>query len=79
MSLVGPRPIMVQQKSLYPGHRYYEMRPGLTGFWQICNRNHCRFAGRARYDNAYFHSMSLKTDLVVIWRTLGVVLRATGY
>jgi lipopolysaccharide/colanic/teichoic acid biosynthesis glycosyltransferase len=78
MSLVGPRPIMVQQKTLYPGQRYYEMRPGLTGFWQIGNRNRCRFAGRARYDNAYFNSMSLLTDLVVIWRTLGVVLRATG-
>jgi lipopolysaccharide/colanic/teichoic acid biosynthesis glycosyltransferase len=79
MSLVGPRPIMVQQRTLYPGHRYYEMRPGITGFWQICNRNQCRFTGRARYDNAYFNSMSLWTDLVVIWRTFGVVLRGTGY
>ena len=79
MSLVGPRPIMVQQQDLYPGHRYYEMRPGLTGFWQICDRNHCRFAGRARYDNAYFQSMSLRTDVVVIWRTISVVLRGTGY
>lgn len=79
MSLVGPRPIMVEQKSLYPGHRYYEMRPGLTGFWQICDRNHCRFAGRARYDNAYFSAMSLRTDMVVLWRTIGVVMRGTGY
>lgn len=79
MSLVGPRPMMVNQKSLYPGRRYYEMRPGLTGFWQISNRNHCRFAGRARYDNAYFNAMSFRTDVAVIWRTLGVVLRGTGY
>jgi lipopolysaccharide/colanic/teichoic acid biosynthesis glycosyltransferase len=79
MSLVGPRPIMVQQKDLYPGNRYYAMRPGLTGFWQICDRNRCRFAGRARYDNAYYNAMSLRTDLVVLWRTLGVVVRRTGY
>ncbi|MDG4649605.1 sugar transferase [Roseibacterium sp. SDUM158017] len=79
MSLVGPRPMMVNQKSLYPGQRYYDMRPGLTGFWQISNRNHCRFAGRARYDNAYFNAMSLRTDVAVIWRTIGVVLRGTGY
>jgi lipopolysaccharide/colanic/teichoic acid biosynthesis glycosyltransferase len=79
MSLVGPRPIMVQQKTLYPGHRYYEMRPGLTGFWQISNRNRCPFAGRARYDNAYFKGMSFWTDMVVIGRTVGVVLRGTGY
>lgn len=79
MSLVGPRPMMVNQKDLYPGDAYYEMRPGLTGFWQISNRNHCRFIGRARYDNAYYGSMSLSTDLAVIWRTIGVVLRGTGY
>lgn len=78
MSLVGPRPMMVCQKMLYPGSLYYEMRPGLTGFWQISNRNNCRFAGRARYDNAYFKSMSLRTDLVVILRTVRVVLRGTG-
>jgi lipopolysaccharide/colanic/teichoic acid biosynthesis glycosyltransferase len=78
MSLVGPRPIMVQQQTLYPGIRYYRMRPGMTGFWQICDRNRCRFTGRARYDNAYFKSMSLWTDLVVLWRTMGVVLRGTG-
>lgn len=79
MSLVGPRPMMVNQKTLYPGRCYYEMRPGLTGFWQISSRNHCQFAGRARYDNAYFKAMSLRTDIIVIWRTLGVVLRGTGY
>lgn len=79
MSLVGPRPMMVSQKSLYPGVRYYRMRPGLTGFWQISNRNHCRFTGRVRYDNAYYGSMSLGTDIVVILRTIGVVLRGTGY
>jgi len=79
MSLVGPRPMMVCQKPLYPGQRYYDLRPGLTGFWQISNRNHCRFVDRARYDNAYGASMSLGTDAAVIWRTLGVVLRGTGY
>jgi lipopolysaccharide/colanic/teichoic acid biosynthesis glycosyltransferase len=79
MSLVGPRPMMVCQKALYQGRRYFEMRPGLTGFWQISNRNHCRFVGRVRYDNAYFNAMSLRTDLAVLWRTVGVVLRGTGY
>jgi lipopolysaccharide/colanic/teichoic acid biosynthesis glycosyltransferase len=71
--------MMVCQKQIYPGRSYYEMRPGLTGFWQISNRNHCRFAGRARYDNAYFKVMSLPTDLAVLWRTVGVVVRGTGY
>jgi lipopolysaccharide/colanic/teichoic acid biosynthesis glycosyltransferase len=79
MSLVGPRPMMVCQKALYPGQRYYDMRPGLTGLWQISSRNHCRFADRARYDNVYHAVMSLRTDVAVIWRTVGVVLRGTGY
>jgi exopolysaccharide production protein ExoY len=79
MSLVGPRPIMVNQKALYPGGYYYAMRPGLTGFWQISDRNECRFVDRVRYDNAYFAAMSFKTDVVVLWRTVGVVLRGTGY
>jgi lipopolysaccharide/colanic/teichoic acid biosynthesis glycosyltransferase len=79
MSLVGPRPIMVCQKALYPGRHYYDMQPGLTGFWQISNRNECRFVHRARYDNAYHRAMSLGTDIVVIFRTIGVVLRGTGY
>nr|WP_254656354.1 sugar transferase [Jannaschia sp. CCS1] len=79
MSIVGPRPMMVSQRGLYPGRSYYDMRPGMTGFWQISNRNQCRFAYRARYDNAYFNSMSLRTDLSVIWRTVGVIARGTGY
>jgi lipopolysaccharide/colanic/teichoic acid biosynthesis glycosyltransferase len=79
MSLVGPRPIMVNQKALYPGDRYYRMRPGLTGFWQISDRNECRFVDRVRFDNAYYWAVSFKTDLIVLWRTVGVVLRGTGY
>jgi len=78
MSLVGPRPMMVCQMSLYPGWHYYEMRPGLTGFWQVSSRNNCRFVGRARYDAAYFRTMSLKTDMFVMLRTVRVVLRGTG-
>jgi lipopolysaccharide/colanic/teichoic acid biosynthesis glycosyltransferase len=79
MSLVGPRPIMVSQKSLYPGDRYYDMRPGLTGFWQISDRNECAFAERARFDDAYHRVMSLRTDAQVLLRTVGVVVRGTGY
>lgn len=79
MSIVGPRPFMVDQKPLYHGRRYYEMRPGLTGFWQISDRNQCNFAQRAHFDTAYHRAMSLRTDLTVIFRTVSVVLRGTGY
>lgn len=79
MSLVGPRPMMVSQQDLYEGDSYYEMRPGLTGLWQISARNESRFSDRVRFDNTYAATMSFTTDLTVLMRTVGVVLRGTGY
>ena len=79
MSLVGPRPMMPQQAELYPGRDYYRLRPGLTGFWQISDRNQTSFAARAAYDAQYCRRMSLLTDLLVLFATVWVVLRGTGY
>jgi len=78
MSLVGPRPMMVHQDDLYPGTAYYDMRPGITGFWQTSDRNTTSFAARSAYDDSYAEQMSLKTDLVTLWRTVAVVVRGTG-
>jgi exopolysaccharide production protein ExoY len=79
MSLVGPRPMMPAQAALYPGHDYYALRPGLTGFWQISSRNETTFAGRAAYDSDYARRLSLFTDVMVLLATVRVVLRGTGY
>jgi len=79
MSVVGPRPMMVSQKVLYTGRAYYELRPGITGLWQVSDRNEGEFAGRAIYDDLYDRTLSLGTDLRVLMRTVLVVLRATGY
>ena len=79
MSVVGPRPMMPHQRSLYLGRAYYDLRPGLTGPWQVSDRNHCTFAKRAEYDERYDGALSLATDLGLIFRTVGVVLRGTGY
>lgn len=78
MSIVGPRPMMPSQKALYPGVAYYAMRPGITGFWQISVRNESSFAERVQFDARYFRDLSFATDLRVILRTFGVVLRGTG-
>ena len=78
MSLVGPRPMLPEQQALYPGSSYYDLRPGLTGLWQVSERNQSTFASRALYDDSYDRSISLRTDALVVWRTIGVVLRATG-
>ena len=79
MSLVGPRPMMPAQAKLYPGRAYYALRPGLTGFWQISDRNETSFAGRAAYDTEYARRLSFLTDFLVLVATVRVVLRGTGY
>jgi len=78
MSLVGPRPMMVQQKGLYHGRAYFKLSPGITGLWQISDRNECDFVDRVRYDDAYGQSVSLITDLRILFKTVAVVLRGTG-
>ncbi|RYH01294.1 sugar transferase [Salipiger sp. IMCC34102] len=78
MSVVGPRPMMAGQEVLYPGRSYYALYPGVTGSWQVSDRNATSFAARAAYDDAYARSVSFRTDLAVIHKTVRVVLRATG-
>lgn len=79
MSLVGPRPMMVDQEALYPGHAYFELRPGITGLWQISDRNESSFADRAGFDSRYLASLSFSNDLSILLRTVNVVIRGTGY
>ncbi len=78
MSLVGPRPMMPDQQNLYPGLAYYDLRPGLTGLWQISERNNTAFASRAGFDDRYASNMSMYKDLQIMLRTVGVVMKATG-
>jgi len=79
MSLVGPRPMMLGQESLYPGTTYFQLRPGLTGLWQISDRNDTSFAERASFDNRYYSAVSFSKDLSILLRTVNVVIRGTGY
>lgn len=79
MSLVGPRPMMISQQALYPGTDYYDLLPGITGSWQVSDRNASTFAERATFDTAYNADLSLSEDLRILKETVFVVLRATGY
>ena len=78
MSLIGPRPMMVEQKSLYPGTAYYALRPGISGSWQVSDRNESSFADRAKFDTDYHNTLSFRTDLRIFFCTFGVILRGTG-
>lgn len=82
MSLVGPRPFMPDQDALYReagGLHYYDMNPGLTGAWQVSSRNGSSFVSRVDYDDAYFHQLSFRTDMNILLKTFGVVLKCTGH
>lgn len=80
MSLVGPRPCMTRQRSLYGQHwsQYCEMRPGLTGLWQVSGRNRLSYAARVELDMAYASQWSLWLDVKILARTVWVVLSSDG-
>lgn len=83
MSFVGPRPIMTQQLRLYasePGAQaYFNMRPGLTGPWQVSESRGCgSFLTRIAYDNAYLRDASFAYDLMLILRTIRIVFTCRG-
>ena len=80
MSVVGPRPIMLEQRNLY-GERmdaYTSVRPGLTGFWQVSGRNHTSFCQRTAYDVYYVRNWSVWLDMYILLRTVWVVLSRDG-
>jgi lipopolysaccharide/colanic/teichoic acid biosynthesis glycosyltransferase len=79
MSLVGPRPMLPEQEVMYPGFAYYSHRPGITGSWQVSDRNECAFADRARFDTDYIADMSFTNDLKLLLATVNVVVKGTGY
>jgi lipopolysaccharide/colanic/teichoic acid biosynthesis glycosyltransferase len=76
MSLVGPRPCMERQRSLYgPAWSHYAaMRPGLTGLWQVSRRNELTFAQRAELDVEYVERWSLWLDCKILVRTVRAVI-----
>lgn len=81
MSLIGPRPFTVEQDRLYReagGTAYYDLKPGLTGLWQINARGTSEFVARVIYDNTYARSLCFPNDLRIMLKTVGVLWRRTG-
>lgn len=75
MSLVGPRAMSLDEARLYKSKVYYNMKPGLTGLWQISNRNYSTFATREVYDKAYSERMSFSVDVSIIANTFRAIAR----
>jgi Undecaprenyl-phosphate galactose phosphotransferase WbaP len=80
MSLVGPRPLLENQVALYgPSFNLYtQVRPGITGLWQVSGRNELAFNERVKLDKYVIQNWSVWLDLYILARTLAVVLTAKG-
>ncbi len=81
MSVVGPRPPIPYEVEAYElAHRKrLDMKPGLTGLWQVSGRNRLPFEEMVRLDLFYIENWSLLLDLKIILRTALVILRGDGY
>ncbi len=79
MSVVGPRPFLPQQEELYSGQSYYDMRPGITGLWQVNDHNESNFASRVFYDDKYGRNITFWNDLKIMFKTVFVMLKAGGF
>jgi lipopolysaccharide/colanic/teichoic acid biosynthesis glycosyltransferase len=80
MSIVGPRPLLVEYLPLYTSEqaRRHEVRPGITGLAQVSGRNALAWEDRFRLDVWYIDNWSLGLDLRIVARTIGKVLRREG-
>lgn len=80
MSIVGPRPLLMEYLPLYNSkqkHRH-DVRPGLTGLAQVNGRNLCSWEDKFRYDVEYVRKISFLLDLKILWKTMMIVLHRQG-
>jgi exopolysaccharide biosynthesis polyprenyl glycosylphosphotransferase len=81
MSVVGPRPPIPYEVEAYElWHRKrLDMKPGLTGLWQVSGRNRLPFEEMVRLDLFYIENWSVLFDIKIILRTVLVIFRGDGY
>jgi lipopolysaccharide/colanic/teichoic acid biosynthesis glycosyltransferase len=81
MSVVGPRPPIPYEVEAYElWHRKrLDMKPGVTGLWQVSGRNRLPFEEMVKLDIFYIENWSLFLDLRILLRTAGVMLQGDGF
>lgn len=80
MSLAGPRPIVETEIEKYREvfTLYKQVKPGITGLWQVSGRNDTDYTERIRLDEYYVRNWSIWLDLYIVIRTIWVVIRRRG-
>ncbi|MGI4807332.1 MAG: sugar transferase, partial [Janthinobacterium lividum] len=80
MSLVGPRPV-VEKELLRYGRNvnyYLQVRPGVTGLWQVSGRSNTTYSRRVALDAWYVKNWQFWLDVAILFRTIGAVVRRDG-
>lgn len=80
MSLVGPRPLLVDYLELYSDEqiRRHEMRPGITGLAQVNGRNSISWGERFKLDVSYIDTYNLFLDIKILFMTVYKVIKRDG-
>ena len=80
MSLVGPRPALQAEMVEWEQDLYarLQVKPGITGMWQVSGRSGTTFAEYTRLDLYYVHNWSLAVDLSILLRTIPAVVKSDG-
>jgi len=80
MSLVGPRPLLIQYLPLYDEmqRRRHEVRPGMTGWAQVNGRNAISWQEKFAYDVWYVDHLSLSLDIKILLKTIEKVFKREG-
>ena len=80
MSLVGPRPVLLDELKRYAHSKVYyvETSPGITGLWQISGRNDLSYETRVHLDAWYVRNWSIWYDITILVKTIKVVITRDG-
>jgi Undecaprenyl-phosphate galactose phosphotransferase WbaP len=80
MSLVGPRPVVEKELERYGDSVSYYLRvlPGITGLWQVSGRNDADYDKRVMLDVTYVRNWTFAGDIVILFKTIGVVIHGRG-
>lgn len=80
MSLVGPRPLLVEYLPLYNEEqkKRHDVRPGITGWAQVNGRNVISWDDKFKLDIWYVQNLSIKLDLKILWLTFIKVFKTEG-
>jgi lipopolysaccharide/colanic/teichoic acid biosynthesis glycosyltransferase len=80
MSIIGPRPTLPEQVRYYSARQRGRLavRPGLTGWAQVCGRNALSWPERIELDLWYIERRGWRLDLRIVLRTIGILLRPRG-